>query len=93
MEVRDVKRVVLVLLVTAMVVITFGVALGFLGVPLVFPCSDDERAVFNEFPHYGTVEPGVRPDTEIGGCAVFYDTDDYQGRVAEYYVGHLKAHG
>lgn len=56
-------------------------------------CSKEERAVFEEFSHYGGVERELEPSAESGGCAVFYDTKTSQERVAKYYMEQLESHG
>jgi hypothetical protein len=75
-----------------------GVVVGFLGIPQVFApqgfgCSEEERSILREFPHYGGREPRIHADAEAGGCAIAYDTEASQKRVAEYYMEQLKAHG
>jgi hypothetical protein len=91
--VSDLKRVAVVLVVGAVVVVAFGVYSGLLGIPLLFPCSAEEKAVFIEFPHYGSADPEVESAAETGGCAVFYGTEAPQERVAGYYTDQLRAHG
>ncbi len=56
-------------------------------------CSEEERKVYAEFPQFGNVKKEPEPFSETGGCAVVYDTQASQERVAEYYMEQLKAHG
>lgn len=76
-------------------------SVGLLAAVLVLPytlssltaCAEEEKVVFEEFPHYGGVERGLESSAESGGCAVFYDTKASQERVAEYYMEQLESHG
>jgi hypothetical protein len=65
--------------------------------PILYPvashCSAQERSVLKEFPHYGGRQPRIHPVVELGTCAVGYNTEASQKRVAEYYMEQLKAHG
>ena len=49
--------------------------------------------MYAEFPQFGNIKKEPEPFSESGGCAVFYDTQASQERVAEYYMEQLKAHG
>lgn len=75
-----------------------GVVVGFVAIPQVFApqgfgCSEKERDILEEFPHYTNVKQKIVSDPEAGGCAVGYNTEASQKRVAEYYMEQLKAHG
>ncbi len=92
------RRIVWVsLAVAGGVVLVVGLVVAGLVLPYMVAgmtaCSEEERAAFKEFPHYGNVEKEPEPFGESGGCAVFYDTPDSQERVADYYTEQLKAHG
>ena len=56
-------------------------------------CTEEERKVYAEFPQYGNINKEPQRFPESGGCAVFYDTQASQERVAGHYVEQLKAHG
>lgn len=83
--------------VAGVVVLIVGLLVAALVLPYMWgsltACSEEERTVFQEFPHYGGVEREPEPFAESGGCAVFYDTEAPQERVANYYTEQLEAHG
>jgi hypothetical protein len=78
-----------------------GIAIVLVGAPLVVRgffsvsgvCTEEERKVYAEFPHYGNINKEPQRFPESGGCAVFFDTRASQERVAGYYTEQLKAHG
>ena len=75
------------------IVLLAGLFTLFLVVPYASICSDEERAVFAEFPQYGGVEREPQSDSTSSGCAVFYETSAPPEEVAEYFAEHLEAHG
>lgn len=83
--------------IAGVVILIVGLPVAALVLPYMWAsltaCSGDERAVFDEFPHYGGVEREPEPFAESGGCAVFYDTQASQERVAAYYTKQLESHG
>lgn len=56
-------------------------------------CSDEEQAVFEEFPQYGErwIEPESAPTT--GSCVVRFDTTDPEGEILAYYSQSLLENG
>jgi hypothetical protein len=86
-------RLVAAMVSGTLLVVLVVVVVGFLVIPLLFPCSAQERSVINDFPHYGNVKPKVIGNAEAGGCGVLYDTDASDQRVAKYYMEQLRAHG
>jgi len=56
-------------------------------------CSDQERAVFLEFPQFGgmVLQPGS--DIESGGCVASFQTADRRDDVIRYYKRQLEQHG
>ncbi|MBI1970015.1 hypothetical protein HYS48_04945 [Candidatus Woesearchaeota archaeon] len=57
-------------------------------------CTKEEKAVFNEFPHYGGIQLTPRASGETGAlCGASYTTLDNIQQVMEYYKEQLTAHG
>lgn len=56
-------------------------------------CSDEEQAVFEEFPQYGErqIEPESAPTT--GSCVVRFETPDPEGEIFAYYSQSLLENG
>ena len=67
--------------------------LGAFWLPAVWACSEDERAVYGEFPQYGDlrVEPSGNPDR--GSCAAYYQTPDTEEEVFAYFRERFEEHG
>lgn len=53
-------------------------------------CTDEERAVFEEFLQYGGQEIEPEPESATGGCVVRFDTSDPQEEVFAYYSERLR---
>lgn len=91
------RVVVLLLSAVGSVVVVVGLLVAVLILPYTLSsltaCTEEEKAVFEEFPHFGGIEREPEPFTESGGCAVFYDTRASQERVAEYYMEQLESRG
>ena len=84
-----------------LVVLFLGFAILLVGVPVAVRgftsasgvCTQEEQKVYAQFPQYGNINKEPQRFPESGGCAVFYDTQASQERVAGHYVEQLKAHG
>lgn len=65
---------------------------GALTLPAAFACSDEERAVFEEFDQYeGKAEPSGNPET--GSCAAYYETADSREEVFSYFEDRFEKNG
>jgi hypothetical protein len=76
-----------------MLVISVGGLVGFFLVSETYgSCTEEERKVYEEFPHYGNTKK-VPQAFVHGGCSVSYDTRASQEQVARYYTERLEARG
>ncbi len=56
-------------------------------------CTDEERAVFEEFPQYGGQEIEPEPESVTGGCVARFNTSDPEEEVFAYYSERLRENG
>lgn len=68
-------------------------AIGVWVVTNAFGCGVGERAVLEEFPHYGGRTPEPRSEIELALCSVIYTTPAPREEVLAYYEEELRERG
>lgn len=69
--------------------------LGVGGVLLLWSgvCNERERAIFEEFPQYGSRQLEPEPNLDLGSCHAFYQVEATENEVSAYFANRLRANG